>query len=261
MEHTRTRSWVLGLAAVVLLSAALANGQPLLPVENHYKVYLVDPPYPLTKLVGLSDQFGSVDVTTLVLQKFANPAEKILPDGTRYPMVDPKIHLTWWRISVPQPPRSVVGIDQFGAARWDLGDAVCLLNPALKDPLTPGEDPPVWNHYLCYNALGPTVGMPVTLVDQWGNCNVVVLYGKLFCNPVEKRADGVVYPIIDYSAHLACYLVQNPMMFSRTYVARDQFGIWNQYALQNDCLCVPALKDEIVGNEETTWGRIKALYR
>jgi hypothetical protein len=172
------------------------------------------------------------------------------------------IHQTWWRAVLPAaPPRDVVGIDQFGAAPWKLFDPVYLLNPALKN--VPGGQPPLWNHYLCYEAQGPVVGRPVLLIDQFGTADVVVLHGRWFCNPVEKRHldDGQVYPIIDYKAHLTCYLVDNPNPFGQPIIGIDQFGNWQMDVYQNECLCVPALKEHVVKTEESTWGKIKAMYQ
>jgi hypothetical protein len=258
-------SRVLAWAAVVLLAATTVFAQANLPNENHYKVYRALP-WAYERSVLLTDQFGTIQWATFQLDRFANPAEKE-HDGVIYPMVDPLIHQTWWSFRYPQPTRTVVGIDQFGISQWILRDAVYLLNPALKfyppGPPPPPPPPPVWNHYLCYEALGPTMPKLVLLRDQFGNCEVTVLQGKLFCNPVEKvdLADGSVSPIIDFAAHLTCYEVENPLQFNPTIVAIDQFGSWNLLLYNNDCLCVPALKEHIVKTEESTWGRIKALYQ
>jgi len=261
MERMRTRTWV--LAAACMMYAAAAAAQATLPHENHYKVYRTTP-ITVVKPVSLVDQFGPITWTDFVLERFANPAEKIHPDGTVFPIIDPIIHQMWWRIHVPQPARTIVGIDQFGTSQWHLRDAVYLINPALKnvtpDPIG-GPHPPIWNHYVCYEALGPTVGRPVIVVDQFGQTNVVVIQGKLFCNPAEKRADGIIYPIIDYAAHLACYLVQDPTPMTRSITAIDQFGYWQLQTYESDCLCVPALKEHVIGTTESTWGKIKALYR
>ncbi len=263
MEHLRTRVRALGLAAVLPLSATVAFAQANLPRENHYKVYRTHPNNTHITPITLVDQFGPINVSYFVLDRFANPAEKRIPEtGDVYPIIDPVIHQVWWRIDAPQPPRTVVGIDQFGIAQWHLGDATYLLNPAFKNVTPPVGGLPVWNHYLCYNAQGPTVGRPVVLIDQFGTCNVVVLFGKLFCNPVEKRhADGRSFPIIDHVAHLTCYLVNNATPFTRSITAIDQFGFWQLETFENDCLCLPALKEHTIETEESTWGKIKAMYR
>jgi hypothetical protein len=249
----------IALALVVSLAATAAFAQPL-PVENHYKVYN-NPPIPISKLVGLRDQFGGFSVDVLTFERFATPATKILPDGTVYPMINGEIHMDWWRIAYPQPARTIIVTDQFGKAPWVVGDARYLLVPSLKNVPPPAVVPP-WNHYLCYDALtGPLVGTLVTLVDQFGNVNVRVLQAKYFCNPVEKRADGQLYPIIDPNAHLACYQVDNPFPEYHPITTVDQFGYWQTQIDHNDCLCVPALKDYPLATEQSTWGRIKALYR
>jgi hypothetical protein len=262
MERKRMRAWVRGLFAVVLLSAVVANAQsPLLPPENHYKVYKLPVPIAYTTSVVLGDQFGYLQVSYLLLEKFANPVEKRhLDDGQVYPMLDPFAHQTWWRIDVPQPPRTVVGIDQFGISDWQLYDARYLLLPALKN-VAAGE-PPIRNHYVCYEGIRPPVSRPVMLIDQFGNAQTYVLHGKLFCNPAEKLVSGVTYPIIDYAAHLACYQLEpSPTAPFQHVVALDQFGTWSFDVLQDDCLCVPALKEHVVKSTESTWGKIKALYR
>ena len=260
MERTKGRICALAFAALFMLVASSVLAQPTLPYENHYKVYHATP-LTIVKPVSLNDQFGAFTVTDLVLDRFANPAEKIHPEtGQVFPIVDPIRHHTWWRISAPQPVRTVLAIDQFGANLWTLGDAAYLINPALKN--VPAGAPPVGNHYVCYEVLGgPDVLRPVILVDQFGTCNVIVMRGKYFCNPVEKRADGVVWPIIDYAAHLTCYTVQNPNPIAVPITTIDQFGYWQIQAFDNDCMCAPALKDFPVRTEESTWGRVKALYR
>lgn len=248
-----------GCAAILLLPLAQAGAQANLPNENHYKVYQVLNPlstyYPLT----LTDQFGTNTVTNVTLDKFANPAAKRHTDGTISPIVDPDAHQTWWKISVPQPSRTVIAIDQFGTRPWVLGNATYLLLPALKN--VQYGHPPVRNHYLCYEAIGPTQGIPVLLTDQFGDCNVVVLYGKYFCNPVEKRNAGAIYPIVDYYAHLTCYTVDNPTLQSHFVYSLDQFRYAGLELGRNDCLCNPAIKETVLGTEQSTWGKVKALYR
>ena len=152
--------------------------------------------------------------------------------------------------------------DQFGQGLWTVGNARYLLVPALKNVPPAAGQPPVWNHYVCYEALaGPYVGKPVILIDQFGNAQVQVLQAKYLCNPAEKRADGQIYPIVNSVVHLACYQVNNPAPDLRSITTLDQFGFWQTQIYHNDCLCVPALKDHPLATEHSTWGNIKALYR
>jgi hypothetical protein len=266
MRITRTRAGALVLAFVLVsFAASMAFAQVVLPNENHYKVYNSTPIH-LARPLTLSDQFGRFDVSDLIFDRFSTPAEKILEDGTDYPIIDPVVHMDWWRFAKPVSfKNSVIVTDQFGQSQWVTGNPAYLLTPSLKN-VTPdprgGPPPPVWNHYVCYDVIsGPLMSKPVTLVDQFGTVQVVVLAAKYFCNPAEKNDGGKVFPIIDKGAHLACYLVDDPVADLRKITTIDQFGFWQIEIAQNDCLCVPALMDTPVPTRESTWGRIKALYR
>jgi len=261
MKRVCVRLWALGLV-LLMLPIGAAYGQAGLPKENHYKVYRTNA-VPFTRPLILADQFGVMNAYSFVLEKFANPTEKI-HNGLIYPMDDPLAHQTWWRIldAPPQPARTVIGIDQFGYGPVTVGHPRYLLNPALKNPGPGGGTPPLRNHYLCYEVIGSLpLYKPVILIDQFGTCDVVVLRSKLFCNPVEKREGAVYYPILDYRAHLQCYEVQNPQSNFRPVAFLDQFVFQQIETYENDCLCVPALKEHIVGAKQSTWGQIKALYR
>jgi hypothetical protein len=89
---------------------------------------------------------------------------------------------------------------------------------------------------------------------------VVVLVGEIFCNPVEKVFQGEVSPISDQFLHLACYQVDNTTNYDVTESVADQFGARPITLGQNEFLCVPAIKETVVGTEQSTWGRIKSLY-
>jgi hypothetical protein len=244
--------------ANALFFPSVSPAEAGLPAENHYKVYKESATeIPALIPLILNDQFGTVNVDIIQRTRFATPASK---DGSV--VYDDKAHQSWFTIFAPQPARHVTVTDQFGTYLWSLGNAVYLVAPAVKYPQA-GDVPPVRNHYLCYEVThGPTVVKPVIVVDQFGEVRVTVVRGKLFCNPVQKTtADGTVYPIIDYSAHLACYLVENPESYSWYVTVLDQFGSPEMTLVSNDCLCNPAIKEGIVGVDESTWGRIKALYR
>jgi hypothetical protein len=270
MRTTRTIVGALALATLVLsLPATGALAQPTLPVENHYKCYnLRNVAGNLLQNIQLDDQFGSVTVSNLVFERYATPAEKI-HNGVPYPMVDPLIHMDWWRVNTTMPLRYVNVTDQFGTAKWTLAHARYLLVPSLKNPPVPGPPVPTWNHYLCYDVVPPAllINQPVTLIDQFGNVQAQVFTAKFLCNPVKKTVftptGPVVYPIIDETAHLACYHVSgsgSPPPLPIT--AYDQFGLWQDVRLDRyDCMCVPARKEETVPTKPSTWGKIKSLYR
>jgi len=259
--RTRTVGALALALLLVALGVSLAFAQAGLP-ENHYKVYNSSP-ITIVKPLILQDQFGTFTVTDLVFDKFSTPVEKRHSDGTISPMFDPLIHMDWWRIFSPQPLRTIIGTDQFGQAPWVVKDARYLLLPSLKNLPTPGGGTvPFWNHYVCYEAVsGPLMGQYVVLIDQFGTAQVQVLQPKYFCNPVQKYADGVIYPIKDPIVHLACYMVQSADPAGHSITALDQFGFWPTQIYNNDCLCVPALKDHPVKTDRSTWGKVKALYR
>jgi len=255
---------VLGAVAVLSLVAgsSLAQGDPSY-AENHYKVYELSAPVP-APVVGpvlLRDQFSSVTIDQLMLEKFAIPAEKEVLDGTGevYQIVDPMRHYTWWKFDNPELVRRVDALDQFGGYSWRLRNSVYLLTPAGKNQT---QYPEGANHYKCYVADdAPVVEIEVRLADQVDSVVVAVLQGEFFCNPVEKEVDGVIYPIVDDLTHMTCYRVDNPTPYDVVYTVVDQFGMRDIVLANNMYLCLPAEKGTVVGDVPSTWGRIKALYR
>ena len=243
---------------VFLLSLALVLGvwssqapAELVP-ENHYLVYEVPQTYLFAGHIILNDQFGSFTTPEVMFDKFANPVSK---NGE--PIFDPIAHQTWWTIFEPQSIWWATIVNQFGQQRWQIKDGRFLVLPALKNQ--PGPPPP-FNHYKCYDAVGPEVNIPVVLVDQFGTRQMVATKPRIFCNPVEKTVNGIHYPIVNPEAHLACYELQPPMPLGVPAIAYDQFGMWDMMLLEPCWLCLPTIKLQAVPNEPHTWGQIKSLY-
>jgi hypothetical protein len=251
-----------GILLVLALGVVLCTGvsaQPLL--ENHYKVYNVSPPITYAGGLLLQDQFGSYNVGPLVLRKLANPVAKI-HNGVLFPILFPEVHQTWWGLDLTGQGWVVEVENQFGVSVWHVGNPRFLVLPARKNQ--PGP-PLIHNHYLAYEATGPGIFVPVQLDDQFGPSEQVVAEPVLFLNPVQKTTpNGVVYPIEDPEAHLACYRLQPVMPYNIQVLAWDQFGNWQQpwqIVVNDDCyLCVPSHKRTVVETEKTTWGDVKALY-
>jgi hypothetical protein len=261
---TTIRRFTMSLAGAMFLlalggSAVHAQGTPPTAVD-HYHIYNVDPPYTYGLPVILTDQFGTVQVPVLDLERFGVPVNK-----NNEGIIDTVLHYSWWRINDPEPPRIVLVGNQFGQdQQWTLYDAQFLLNPALKnfDPAT-GQHPPTGvNHYKCYTAVGPPVQKTVTLTDQFGTRDGIIMEPQFLCTPTQKvDPAGVVYPIADPITHLACYVIQPPMFYGIPANFEDQF-MQGQIRFRDDCLlCVPSTKNVIVPTEPKSWSRVKGLYR
>jgi hypothetical protein len=266
------------LFAAVLLPPLTVTGQVTLPSENHFWTYHTGVNHTSFPALTLRDQFGTIVTPAAqggaaVMDFFSTPAEKI-HNGQVFPILDPVKHLTWWALGSTQPLRNVIVIDQFGGFSVTVGDTRFLLAPALKSlqgsfPL-PFPDPPVGNHYLCYQVVdAEPIFEIVDINDQFGTHEQVqVLHMQYLCNPVEKTvtlSDGTTktYPIVDARAHLAVYQVANVQTDFHFISSLDQFGVYNQ-SIQTGSLAylaVPALKEYSIRTERSTWGQIKALYR
>ncbi|MBN1504779.1 MAG: hypothetical protein JW952_06950 [Candidatus Eisenbacteria bacterium] len=250
---------VAAFVAAVMFSGAGAYAQQV-PAENHYKLYdyLAADPVFYGQCLTLQDQFGCFVADTVWLERFANPVDK---NGEG--IVDPQAHQTWWRLS-PQYANTYTALvtDQFGSRYWSMVGPKFLVLPALKNPTDPEADPPLRNHYLCYQAYGPTPNVTVTLVDQFGTVCTVVMEACMFCNPVQKcLSDGTVYPIVDDCPHLACYLITDTNQYGFPVNTSDQFGNRTQDVGMSWLLCVPAHKNDATPVKESTWGRIKSLLQ
>ena len=246
-------------ALVAWLWAPASSQLPPNPPENHYLVWNVGQVQTVVIQVHLDDQFGPLDPPPmLLLEKWGNPIEQKNGEPVLW---DPLVHHAWYRFEppVPQPQRLVKVEHQFGVFNLALFEAVYLINPADKHDQLPGW--PEWaNHYLCYTAQGPPLELPVTMNDQWGLWQNLLHEPACFCNPVEKTApDGMVYPIMEPSMHLTCYLI-DPIPFGFPFFMEDQFGFWDIDALDQCFLCLPSVKLEVIPAEEGTWGRIKSLF-
>jgi hypothetical protein len=206
---------------------------------DHYKTYETLGPQ-FTGSVIMRDQFGEEQASFLQMRKFATPVSK--NDELIY---DPLAHLSWWEFDPIQThPIRIVNVEnQFGLFDWTVLNPRYLLLPALKNSAS-GDEIPQKNHYLCYEALGDTMNITVTLTDQFDSSFVFVLRPAYFCNPCEKEIPGgIIYPVIDSLAHFTVYRIQNPNTYNIPVSVLDQFGFWLDIFLgENYYLCVPAQK-------------------
>jgi hypothetical protein len=251
-------AWLVLLVPLALV-AGRANAQ-VSPLWDHYKVYqtpFIGPPQPGVSII-LTDQFGVYTHQLANLQRIMNPVQK--EHGQVFPINNPNLHYTWWRIFPSQPfSAQVTATNQFGDQTLSVGDGEFLLNPALKNQT---GSPPVANHFKCYVCDGQPVSVPVLLTDQFDQWSTVVGFPRYFCNPVQKDYRGVVNPILDPNQHYICYEIgpEDPGIFSAT--VTDQF-IVNLSAPMGPAryLCVPTYKTGVTDVARGTWGKLKLLYR
>jgi hypothetical protein len=245
------------LAALLVAGPAFAQVGP--PDIDQYLVYQAEPHGFLDYTILLRDQFAPDPLPHFVrdLEFFMNPVEK-----DALPMVDPRLHYTWWHLQpTPTPVSSVLATNKYGDQQIQLYASEWLLNPALKYP-QPGEPIPVANHYQCYRAQGFIPPRPLLLHDQFGTWDAY-LSGEIdwWCNPAEKYFDGTVDPIVRPEAHLVCYRIQTPQPVGFAISFLDQFRLDTTQLTQIRYLCVPTFKHDITPTTSASWGSVKATYR
>ena len=253
--------WSLALLiALAFLPGGSAQAQ-VDPFWDHYKVYNANPkisvPIPAVTLI---DQFGAYTHQVQYLDFFANPVEK-RHGPLVFPIHRSELHYTWWRID-PQPfSKDVIAVNQFGEKTIHVGDAAYLLNPALKNA-PQGFPLPTANHYKCYNCTGDPVIVDVFLQDQFYGRPAQVLSPRFFCTPVDKIAFGQTHPMVDARQHYTVYDIDpGPPIFQA--IIRDQFILPDLTVQLNldRFLMVPTDKVLPTPTDQSTWGRVKGLYR
>lgn len=249
------------VAFALVLSVAPASAQDERPIFtiDHYMTYQV-PPITLAVTLVLSDQFGESQHSALVLERFSIPANKN-DEG----IIDPRGHLSWWRLldGTKSPFRRVIVRNQFGEFELGVKDAAYLLAPALKNPTA--DEPPIdgKDHYKCYDVEGSALDRNFTLNDQFQQGSGVVHIPLYLCNPVKKThlEDGTTFHVVKPTEHLVCYELSYPSTGGLGLTFRDQFLLAQISLDVVDILCVPSEKDEVVQVEDSSWGKMKSLYR
>ncbi len=110
----------------------------------------------------------------------------------------------------------------------------------------PAAAPPPVDHQLCYNASGSGFKIPsgVVLKNQFSPNGFTPVIGSMVihCNPVQKTANGTVYPITNPNAHLACFTITASTQPTPTVVVTNQFGSATLIPSQPNLLCLPSWK-------------------
>ena len=190
---------------------------------DHFMCYKVFG-QPVHATVDLRDQFH-LEENVSVLYPFAlcNPVIKVHAD-IKTPVLNPDSHLVCYVIGSPYYGEVSIR-NQFGTDKLRLTSAREICVPSEKD-VKKGEK---LDHFKCYLTYGMPSYDSVLLRDQFGEAGALVLYPRLFCNPVEKLHDGNVTPIQDPDAHLKMY-----MMYTYEKSPTRQVEISNQFGEEQE---------------------------
>jgi hypothetical protein len=232
---------------VLLFAGAPAPAQPP-SNENHFRCYIVSQQTPQpAQTITLEDQFTTEPEAVMVGEPvmFCAPTAKTV--GTEVsPIEDEEEHYTLYTAPSEASPRNVLVTDQFGTdAPWQVTTPKYVLVPTAK---TIGgvtfDDRADLNHYWCYEANGPRVGVRATLEDQFsGPDNVRITTPTLLCNPAEKVHGTQTFRIEDRNLHLACYEVHGKQKTEQfTFGAENQFETDEFQITAWEILCAPAEK-------------------
>ena len=100
------------------------------------------------------------------------------------------------------------------------------------------------NHYTCYDVkdfAGKFDPRKVTIKDQFGGNEALVVEVQALCTPAEKNGEGIE----NKDAHLLCYRLEKGQEARLDISATNQFGselLWIRDAI---ALCVPSTKEVI----------------
>jgi hypothetical protein len=233
--------------AIMLVGGGPAPAQPP-SNENHFRCYVVSQQTPQpAETITLDDQFTTEAETVMVGEPVlvCAPTAKTVPTGV-FPIEDEEEHFVLYNAPGTASPRSVLVTDQFGTdVAWQVTTPKYVLVPTAK---TIGgvtfDDRANLNHYWCYEANGPRVGVRATLEDQFsGPDNVRITTPTLLCNPAEKVHDGQRFPIEDRNLHLACYEIHGKQKTQQFMIdVENQFEEDVFQTAAWEILCAPAEK-------------------
>ena len=248
------------VASLLLVRPAVSGTPTVVDTLTHYWTYRLIEPLAIPSPILASDQFFRTPVTLQVdtLSRLVNWVRK-----NSSPVRDTNLHFTWWNVQPKLPVnKNVVIRNQFGQFPTVVENLEFLLAPALKNVPTAPFLP--LSHYLCYRAHGPgPSGDAFLLVDEWRRDVLPVLDLQYVCAPCLKIHGGNQFPPVDTLTHFAVYEVQ-PQSEVFVPLVRDQF-ITQQFPVHQaapEYLFVPTIKyDAPTSTRQSTWGRLKVLYR
>jgi hypothetical protein len=139
--------------------------------------------------------------------------------------------------------KALIGGVVVAAAAFGTVAAMASASPA-KSPAKPAAPPPV-DHQLCYNATATSFVIPpgIVLKNQFSSFAPTISSLVWHCNPVVKTLpSGMVFPITNPNAHLACFKLTAPTQPTPVVVVTNQFGSAKLQPGQPNMLCLPTWK-------------------
>jgi hypothetical protein len=233
------------IGAMVLIATPVSAQPP--SDENHFTCYIVSQQTPQpAAMITLDDQFTEGPEATMVGEPvmFCPPTAKTVGEET-FAIEGEEEHYTLYTAPSAAEPRTVLITDQFGTdVPWRITTPKYVMVPTAK---TIGgetfDDRDNMNHYWCYEANGPRVGVRAMLEDQFSIRDVRVTTPTLLCAPAEKVHDGQTFPIEDEDLHLACYEIHDKQKVQQfTLAAENQFEEDTFQTGPFEILCAPAEK-------------------
>jgi hypothetical protein len=216
----------------------------VVPPVEHFLVYNATGPDgpPVT----IEDQFGTQVTDLGDVSLFMVPVEK-----NDEPIFDVFTHLSCHDIpdAVPSTIPDVTVTNQFVTDQpLEIGDPREFCVPTEK-LIAPG--PIDGDHYRCWEATDPTggsVGIGVTLVDQFQDFSPTVMSPFRLCNPADKNGEAIQDP----ESHLVCYTLQpasNALGFQIP-IQNQFFSVETVDLDRAVALCAPSVK---MVPEPTVW--------
>jgi hypothetical protein len=208
---------------------------------DHFECYALADARAQTRVVALTDQFGSRRATVNARQQLCTPVskndEKIkVPSGS----------LVCYAVSAgASPGKTVMTSDQFGEATLEVGAPrrLCLPSGTSLTGNPPGP-PARLDHYLCYDAKPVDAKRypRVSLADQLWSTSAQVVTPTGLCTPVRKDVGSAKGSVVNSSDHLVCYTIKTDAFRPRPISAKNQFETPALRVISPQTLCVPAVK-------------------
>jgi hypothetical protein len=245
--RTRVLSSALVLAA---LAAGPARAQFQPPALDHFTVYdatgQLNPP-----IATFQDQFQiqtrDLGPTVFLLVPARKNAE---------PLLDPISHLTCYQLPtgspppLPLPPQITIRHQFANPTTLTLGPAFVACIPTEKFP----PQQVTIDHFVCYQATGPTLSVGATFLDQFQGFTHQLTTPFMFCSPATKGLGApplpdLPPPVMDPTSHLACYNITPfaPPPAIGEVPIRNQFGTDLLTLQQRRFACLPATKEPPTG--------------